>query len=351
MYDCGDGVEQNYQKAVEYYQKAAEQDYPQAQNNLGLLYEHGKGVEQSYKKAIELYQKAADQGFAQAHSNLGLLYEHGNGVEQNYQKAVEHCQKAADQGWAPAQWKLGFFYEYGKGVGQNYQKAAEYYQKAADQGLAPAQYNLGLMYELGEGVEKNFERACDLYKKASALGCEEAIKKLKDLDDTEKNTENGLNQDYIRLNTRKDHPLIGDETYFIRIREAGTDDELTDNITLVPGKLYDIFIIYDNSSESGIAKDVRVRAYMEDDNKITAQILCSNANKTSLKSDLIINYDFENYDLMFNHKNAKIVSNWPINGMSLSPNKIFSEEGVPVGVREPDGKLIAGLDYAGYVFF
>ena len=333
MYDCGDGVEQNYQKAVEYYQKAAEQDYPQAQNNLGLLYEHGKGVEQSYKKAIELYQKAADQGFAQAHSNLGLLYEHGNGVEQNYQKAVEHCQKAADQGWAPAQWKLGFFYEYG------------------DQGLAPAQYNLGLMYELGEGVEKNFERACDLYKKASALGCEEAIKKLKDLDDTEKNTENGLNQDYIRLNTRKDHPLIGDETYFIRIREAGTDDELTDNITLVPGKLYDIFIIYDNSSESGIAKDVRVRAYMEDDNKITAQILCSNANKTSLKSDLIINYDFENYDLMFNHKNAKIVSNWPINGMSLSPNKIFSEEGVPVGVREPDGKLIAGLDYAGYVFF
>lgn len=157
-------------------------------------------------------------------------------------------------------------------------------------------------------------------------------------------------QDNIRLNTRKDHPLIGDETRFIRIREAGTNDELTDNITLVPDKVYDIFIIYDNSSERGIAEDVRVRAVRED-NKITAEILCSNADKESIKSSLMINYDLQNFDLLFDFEDAKILSKWPISGMSLDSGKIFGEEGVMVGVREADGKLIAGLDYSGYIIF
>lgn len=30
--------------------------------NLGLMYENGKGVEQNYQKAIELYQKGANLG-------------------------------------------------------------------------------------------------------------------------------------------------------------------------------------------------------------------------------------------------------------------------------------------------
>ena len=45
-----------------------------AQNNLGAMYYYGHGVEQSYEKAAEWYQKAADQGFELAIEHLDTLY-------------------------------------------------------------------------------------------------------------------------------------------------------------------------------------------------------------------------------------------------------------------------------------
>jgi TPR repeat protein len=69
---------------------------------LGGLYENGYGVDRDYGKAREWYQKAADKGNAYAMYNLGGLYENGNGVAQDYGKAREWYQKAADAGHADA---------------------------------------------------------------------------------------------------------------------------------------------------------------------------------------------------------------------------------------------------------
>ncbi|MBV8134272.1 MAG: SEL1-like repeat protein [Deltaproteobacteria bacterium] len=41
--------------------------------NLGLLYEHGNGVDQDYGKAREWFQKAADAGNADAKRELERL--------------------------------------------------------------------------------------------------------------------------------------------------------------------------------------------------------------------------------------------------------------------------------------
>ena len=60
---------------------------PDAQCNLGSLYEDGDGVEQDYDKAKHYYELAADQGYADAQCNLGVLYEDGHGIEQDYEKA------------------------------------------------------------------------------------------------------------------------------------------------------------------------------------------------------------------------------------------------------------------------
>ena len=46
-----------------------------------------RGIEQDYQKAVKWYRKAAEQGLHLAHYNLGLMYEFGNGVGQNYKKA------------------------------------------------------------------------------------------------------------------------------------------------------------------------------------------------------------------------------------------------------------------------
>ena len=67
-------------------------------NNLGLLYDNGQGVAQDYVKAREWYEKAADKGDAGAMSNLGALYDNGRGVAQDYAKAREWYEKAADKG-------------------------------------------------------------------------------------------------------------------------------------------------------------------------------------------------------------------------------------------------------------
>jgi len=53
-------------------------------NSLGELYYYGKGVIQDYGKAREWYQKAADAGNTHAMNELGLLYAKGLGGAQDY---------------------------------------------------------------------------------------------------------------------------------------------------------------------------------------------------------------------------------------------------------------------------
>jgi hypothetical protein len=67
-------------------------------NNIGDLYYYGAGVEQDYTKAMEWYEKAADLGKATAMKNIGYLYENGLGVEQDSAKAQEWYDKAENLG-------------------------------------------------------------------------------------------------------------------------------------------------------------------------------------------------------------------------------------------------------------
>ena len=163
-------VNKNYEEAVKWYEKAAEQGYPMAQVNLGLMYDDGRGVEQNYEKALELYRKAAEQGHITAQNIIGNMYENGRGVEQNYEEAAKWYRKAAEQGNSAAQNNLGLMYYYGKGVEEDDKKALEWYRKAAEQGNTAAQNNIGLMYENGYGVEQNYEEAVKWYRKTAEQG-------------------------------------------------------------------------------------------------------------------------------------------------------------------------------------
>ena len=81
-------------------------------NQLGWLHQNGWGVPEDYVKAREWYEKAADKGDAGAMINLGSLYQNGQGVA------------------------LGSLYQSGQGVAQDYVKAREWFEKAADKGDA-----------------------------------------------------------------------------------------------------------------------------------------------------------------------------------------------------------------------
>lgn len=63
--------EQDYEAALEYYQKVAEEGTEQfyvvsATKSIGDMYRYGDGMEQDGVKAIEWYQKAADLGNEEA---------------------------------------------------------------------------------------------------------------------------------------------------------------------------------------------------------------------------------------------------------------------------------------------
>ena len=169
-YYNGDGVKQSYEKAVHWYAKAAEQGYARAQCYLGECYEDKHGVPKSFNKAGQWYRKAAEQGYARAQYNLGELYLSGTGVPQSEEKAVEWYTKAAEQGYTDAQNQLGHCYDRGWGVPQSYEKAVYWTRKAAEKGNMYAQWGLAIYYEKGWGVPQSDEKAIEWYTKSLKNG-------------------------------------------------------------------------------------------------------------------------------------------------------------------------------------
>jgi TPR repeat protein len=86
------------QKALVYFQKAAEMGDVRGYFHVGLLYDEGKeGVTQNFHEAIKWYKKGAEQGHSGCQYKLGLMYENGQGVKRSKQKAIEYFNLAAAQ--------------------------------------------------------------------------------------------------------------------------------------------------------------------------------------------------------------------------------------------------------------
>ena len=145
-----------------------------AQYNLGVMHAHGQGVPQDYAKALEYFTLAAQQGHASAQYNVGVMYAHGMSVPRDDAKAVKYYLLAAQQGDASAQHNLGVMYAHGMGVPLDYDESLKYYRLAAQQGHPASQHNLGVMYGTGMGVRRNYIHAYMCFNIASALGHDRA---------------------------------------------------------------------------------------------------------------------------------------------------------------------------------
>lgn len=116
---------------LERLKKEATAGYADAQTNLGYYYETELG---DFEKAVYWYKKAAEQDEQYALNNLGICYERGLGVSQNKEMAFRCYYKAAALGFSHAQCHLAHCYEYGIGVSLDYVEAGKWYLKAVDQG-------------------------------------------------------------------------------------------------------------------------------------------------------------------------------------------------------------------------
>ena len=120
--------------AILAYLKRAEQGDADAQYKLGEMYEEGNGVPKNGEKAAEWYGNAADQGHALAQAALGALYLQGIAVPKDEAKGFEWVQKSAVQGYGIAQFALGLAYANGRGVPQNFILAYSWFNLAAESG-------------------------------------------------------------------------------------------------------------------------------------------------------------------------------------------------------------------------
>ncbi len=121
------------------YLELAEAGNLDAQFRYAKCLESGRGVEQDFEAALTWFEKAAAQGHVDSQHALGVAYAYGIGVTQDIEMAFDWYKKAADQGHADSQYMIGMSLQYGLIDEVDIQRAVKWYNEAAEQGYRPAQ--------------------------------------------------------------------------------------------------------------------------------------------------------------------------------------------------------------------
>ena len=181
---------------------------------------------------------------------------------------------------------------------------------------------------------------------------------------------NNAPADYATFNSITDNAAVGDERNFVRVREAGTDAAPTDEVSVEPGKTYEVYIYYHNDAGSdtnasglGIALRTKVAAtYPAKVSKdapgtLTGEITwkyITSANDTvhdgKVWDEAYLKTDYDNVILHYDPSTATIHNTNSTNGLGLSTN-LFAEGGTYIGYNELNGVIPGCAEYSGYVTY
>lgn len=216
-YYYGQNVKTNYDQAMKWWSKSANQGNTYAIGNLGMCYQLGRGVIQDSTKAIEYYTTSIENGNTellkqhidlaekgQVFSNtlLGMMYHEGKGVQKDYPKSVAYLERAGNLASMDAQRMLAVHYLNlrnapnaikwikmgasngeptclyflgkcmleGNGVPMDKRKGVEWLERAVEKDHLNAINLLGNCYMQGDGVQQDPSKAVDYYRNASQKG-------------------------------------------------------------------------------------------------------------------------------------------------------------------------------------
>jgi uncharacterized protein len=183
--------------AAAWFQRAADQGFPAAKYNLGVLalkadraeqakswfeaaaqlgwpsaiFALGKLCEEAGQRnaAVKLYERAAARGNADAQDALGRV-AFDLETDAGYETARYWSELAAEQGNAYSQTRLATIYHEGLGVERDPPRAAAYWLSAAEAGHDGAQFMLGVACHLGVGVPVNRVHAMFFLMLSAAQG-------------------------------------------------------------------------------------------------------------------------------------------------------------------------------------
>jgi len=149
------------EETIKRYEKRIEMNDAQAIHNMGVYYSKGLyGFPQDYDKALELYNKAVQLGCSTAHNNIGNAYHRGSGVEINMKKAQHHYELAAMGGVAQARHNLGII----EGLTGNRDRALRHLMIAISSGYDESLKKVKFMYEKGYATKDYYKKALESYQ-------------------------------------------------------------------------------------------------------------------------------------------------------------------------------------------
>lgn len=163
---------------IELFQAAFESGNPEAMNDLGAQYYDGsRGFEQDFGKAVEYYDIAAQSGSRQAQENLGYCYYYGRNMPVDYEKAFHYFALGAFDGHLISLYKIADMYANGYYVQKNEKEAFLIYDhcasmmtdEAAKFVAGPVFLRLGKCFLNGIGTEADAETALICYQKAEVF--------------------------------------------------------------------------------------------------------------------------------------------------------------------------------------
>lgn len=160
---------------TELFEMEIEEGIDDAMNALGAMHYDGRrGFEQDFEKAVYYYDLAAANGNRQAQENLGYCYYYGRTGAPDYEKAFNYFALGAFDGHLISLYKIGDMYLNGYYVKKNVKEAFYIYTRcletmtdeAAQSVAGPVFLRLGKMHLYGIGTEKNLMGALACYQRA-----------------------------------------------------------------------------------------------------------------------------------------------------------------------------------------
>jgi TPR repeat protein len=173
-YITGKGVSQDYSKAAYWFEKAAQNGIPIAEQQIGYLYSVGLGVSRDPVRALHWYQLAAASGVVTAKLNMGVIYLEGMGVDRDVARAKELFQQAAEKGLGMGAAYLGVLEIAGVGGAPDRSAAQKWFELGVKLHDPVSEYALAISY-LGNDVDsRDMHKIAGLLRHSSEKGYVEA---------------------------------------------------------------------------------------------------------------------------------------------------------------------------------
>lgn len=171
IYSRGLGVRRDIVKATEWYEKAAEQEVPEALFQLAMILLDGGPELQDRDRAYQLLERAADAGNRLAQFNYAQMLTRRDPTTAGLKRAASYYEKAAEAGLADAQYAISQIYQFGSdGRPVDMAEARRWLESAASQNYDTAQIELGTWLVEGTHGDRNVEEGFAWLMRAARAG-------------------------------------------------------------------------------------------------------------------------------------------------------------------------------------